>query len=266
VSDVAFTLSLPARQPAPSPVASAPSSDRAAAEVPPPPRRRRLVGAALVGFPLLVQVPFGLLIWRFDYPAILRRPPSEVLTRFAAGGEALIWIWFAYALCVVPFLLTVVALPELVDASASRRRMIRVLGIASALTQWLGLLRWTLVVPALASAYVAPGASDATRAALAVAFDTQHRLFGNLLGEHAGQLTLALWTMSLARADSSRLRRWLGRGAGGLFLLGLGDGLATTLTIPGAAVLAQLPMIAFLAWTAWMVATGAALIAKRDAQ
>lgn len=156
-------------------------------------RRSQLaIGLALAAFPLLVQLPFNLLVATFEYPDILRRPAGEVLVRFAAGGDRLTWIWYAYALCVVPFLITVIALPGALQISPGRRTMIRTLGVISATTQLIGLLRWTLVVPALSAAYAEPAASQATRDAISVAFDVQHRLFGNLLGEHVGQLTLAL--------------------------------------------------------------------------
>jgi hypothetical protein len=231
-------------------------------------RAQVAIGIALAVFPLLVQIPFNVLIATFDYPDILRRPPAEVLARFAAGGDGLVLTWYAYALCVVPFLVTVIALPEALAASPSRRHLIRALGVISALTQLVGLLRWTLVVPALASAYVDPAASEAARAAIAIAFDTQHRLFGNLLGEHVGQLTLALWTLLIATTQEVAALRWLGRLAAGLFLLGLGDGLATVISLPGAKVIGHAPLVAFLTWTAWMVATGIALLrrARRESR
>ena len=225
-------------------------------------RVRLILGFALAVFPLLVQIPFTLLGVGFDYPDILRRPPAEVLERFAAGGDSLVLTWYAYALCVVPFLLAVIVLPDALDASPERRRLIRALGVISAVTQLVGLLRWTLVVPGLASAYVDPAASAATRDAVVVAFDTQHRLFGNLLGEHVGQLTLALWTLLIATTQRHAALRWLGRVAGGLFLLGLGDGLATVIAVPGASLLGDAPLVAFLLWTAWMIATGVGLAVR----
>ena len=50
----------------------------------------------------------------FDWPGILREPAPTVLTQFTAGGDALVWTWFAtgwtYALLAVPMLLLPVAL------------------------------------------------------------------------------------------------------------------------------------------------------------
>ena len=45
-----------------------------------------LTGLALVAIPLAFNTVFALLAARFEYPDILRRPTSEVLERFRAGG------------------------------------------------------------------------------------------------------------------------------------------------------------------------------------
>ena len=44
---------------------------------------------------------FSLLARRFDYPDILRRPTSEVLARFRAGGAWLQLLWWTFALTAV---------------------------------------------------------------------------------------------------------------------------------------------------------------------
>ncbi len=79
-------------------------------------------------------------------------------------------------------------------------------------------------------------------------------------GEHVGQLTLALWTLLIATTQSVTALRWLGHLAAGLFVVGLGDGLATVILVPGAEMFAHAPLVAFLTWTVWMVATGIGLI------
>lgn len=223
-------------------------------------RMRIAIGVALAVFPLLVQIPFNILVVTFDYPDILRRPSSEVLARVTAGGDGLTWTWYAYAMCVVPFLVTLIVLPEALELPPGRRTMVRTLGVISAVTQLVGLLRWTLVVPALASASAEPAASQATRDAIAVAFDVQHRVLGNLLGEHVGQLTLAMWTLLIAGRQDCAVWRWLGRLGATLFLVGLGDGLATVIDLPGAELIGHVPLVAFIVWTAWMVASGVSLV------
>ena len=68
-------------------------------------RRTRLITAGLlIAMPILFNLFFGLLQARFDYPDILRRPPDEVLRRFAAGGPGLIALWYGFALTPALFL------------------------------------------------------------------------------------------------------------------------------------------------------------------
>jgi hypothetical protein len=232
-------------------------------------RQRVVTGAALALFPLLVQIPFGILAARFDYPAVLRLPAEVLLPRFAAGGPALVAVWLAYALCVLPFMIAVVATP----AALGRRdaRLPLVLGVVTTAAQWIGLLRWTFVVPALAARYVDPTASEATRAAIAVAFEVQHRLFGALLGEHVGQATLALWTACVSAIVSpalgARVLRPLGFTAAGLFLAGLSQGIGEPLGV-GVRALAHVPVVAFGVWSIWVIGLGARLawVARREAR
>src|SRR6266496_2677920 len=67
--------------------------------------RTRLVAASLlIAMPVLFNVFFALLQSGFEYPDILRRPPDEVLRRFAAGGERLIALWYGFALTPALFL------------------------------------------------------------------------------------------------------------------------------------------------------------------
>ncbi len=71
-------------------------------------RGTRLAGGSLIVAGILANIPFAILVARFDYPEVLRRDPAEVLLRFGAAGGSLIATWYAYVL--VAFLLAIVAL------------------------------------------------------------------------------------------------------------------------------------------------------------
>jgi hypothetical protein len=58
-------------------------------------------GVLLIAVPLAFNAAFARLAARFDYPDVLRRPTSEVLERFRAGGTGLVLIWWAFALTAV---------------------------------------------------------------------------------------------------------------------------------------------------------------------
>ncbi len=207
---------------------------------------RRWVGLGLISFPLLLQVPFTMLTATFDYPAILEREASEVLPRFA-GGVSLTWL--LYALCVVPFIAVATAAPGVI-APRSRRLMpiARTFGAITATTQLIGLLRWTFVVPVLARMYVD---SPEARPMISIAYVVQHRLFGAMLGEFVGQLTLAVWTGLISSVIASAWLKRLGYFTAAAFLLGLGH--------EAHPALRHLPMIAFIAWSVFAVWLGASL-------
>jgi hypothetical protein len=98
----------------------------------------------------------------------------------------------------------------------------------------IGFLRWVFVVPTLSQTYVSGNAT--TRAAVDVAWVTQHQFGGALLGEHLGQLLAIGWslTISVIVLRSGLLPRWLGitgLSVSALYLLNQGDVLATA--VPG---------------------------------
>ena len=134
---------------------------------------RRLAGLLLILVPLAFMICFTLLQQQFEYPDILRQPTGDVLTKFQAGGSSLIAIWYVLTLTAVLFIPLVVLLHRvLAPQEASLTLWVAtVFGIVAGLAQTLGFLRWPFLVPHLAEAYLAPGASEAQRSAAALVFE-----------------------------------------------------------------------------------------------
>ena len=65
---------------------------------------RKLTGLFFIVGAMLVNIPYTLLIMNFDYPDVLRLPTAEILTKFQAGGNALIYTWLAFAWVGLPML------------------------------------------------------------------------------------------------------------------------------------------------------------------
>jgi hypothetical protein len=80
------------------------------------------------------------------------------------------------------------------------------------LTQILGFIRWTILVPFLADAYGDPGTSEAGREAVTVAYEFANRYLGMTIGEHLGWVFQGSWVLLLSVALLRRLPlpRWLG--------------------------------------------------------
>jgi hypothetical protein len=198
----------------------------------------------------------------FDWPDILREPASVVLPAFSAGGDGLIWTWFAtawtYAILAVPLLL----LPRVLGRSDDAvLRVATVVGAASVAFSLIGFLRWVFVVPSLARSY--DGGSAATKAAVEAAWLAQHQFGGALIGEHLGEILAIAWsvTVSVVVLRSGVLPRWLGVAGlvtSVLYLLNQGDVMSTA--IPGFPVIDLAGLVGSSAWGLWVAVLGVVLV------
>ena len=123
----------------------------------------------------------------------------------------------------------------------------------AALVQFLGLIRWTFLVPFLAQV-------DADDQVVDIVFQAFHRYLGVAVGEHLGYLFTGAWTSlaGVALVQSAAVPGWLG-------VIGIAIGpvlAACSLEFVGRGwkPAERLTPIAYIAWSLWLVATGAALI------
>lgn len=227
-------------------------------------RLRRTTGALFVVGAVAFAVAATLLSSTFDWPDILREPASVVLPAFVAGGNGLIWTWFAtawtYAVLAIPILL----LPSVLGRRADPMLLAATyLGATSVVLSLIGFLRWVFVVPPLADSYVTGDVT--TKAATAAAWTAQHQFGGALLGEHLGQLLVIGWsvTLSLTILRSGVLPRWLGVTGlivSALYLLNQGDTLATA--VPGFPVWDLAGLIGSTGWGLWVAALGVTIFLR----
>lgn len=216
-------------------------------------------GLLILVFLVAASLPYSWLIEHFGYDDILREPAADILRRFHAGGPALVSAWLAFGLSALLFIPAAMALDRLLPTRGALP-----LAVASATAQAIGLLRWVLVVPGLATGYVDPAASAATRDALAVVFDAVHHYGGMVIGEMVGQLLLAAWTTLLVvQLWRSRLlpRGLAVFGAATLPLWVLGQSELLHVHIPAIPLLEVVPL-AFMGWEAWLLALAVACLVK----
>lgn len=224
---------------------------------------RRLAGLLLILVPIAFTVCFTLLQMQFEYPDILRQPTADVLTKFQAGGTGLIAVWYVLTLTAVLFI-PVVVLFHYVLASPKGSAALWVattFGVVAGLAQTFGFLRWPFLVPHLAQAYLAPGASEAQRAAAALVFEAFHRYAGMAVGEHLGYLSTSVWTflVALLMLRSPLFGRWLGA-SGMVLALGIATGL---LEPAGWELAGAINAISYLAWALWLIVVGVVLLVRR---
>lgn len=229
---------------------------------------RKLTGLFFIVGAMLVNIPYTLLIMNFDYPDVLRLPTAEILTKFQAGGNALIYTWLAFAWVGLPMLFGAIMLKRvLADEQAPFLETATTLGVIGFIVQVVGLLRWVFVVPVLARLYTDPTTDSATQAAVAAVFTAVHQYGGVILGEHMGQLLIILWMCMISGIvyKSKIFSKWvaiLGWVASAIYLLAQTELLATA--IPTFPVVDWAGLVGSLLWLVWMIVMGVYLVKYKE--
>jgi hypothetical protein len=217
-------------------------------------------GILLIALPILFNVFLAAV---FEYPNILRKPTSEVLAKFRAGGSRLLLLWWGFAMSAVLFAPAVVLLSgELVGADATLLATTTVVGVLAAAVQFLGLVRWPFLVPYLARE--AETASPARAEAIEIVFQSFNRYLGVAVGEHLGYLLTGSWSVlaGVAILQSSAVPGWLG--VAGIVIGGVLALCALEFVGPfereGWKLAGAVTPIAYIAWSLWLVAVGVFLL------
>lgn len=222
----------------------------------------RTAGSLLIAVPLIFTAGFTGLQLGFSYPDILRQPAGDVLTRFAASGLELHLSWYA---------MFAAALLMIFGAIAAglhfwtRDRLLAALsigaGMLAGLVQALGLLRWVLLVPSLAEAYVAPGAGAMDQAIAVGLFDAANHYLGMGVGEHLGYFFTATWTVLVAALLFDRQR--VLAIAGVMIGMGVVSGMLEPFGVP---LTGMINAISYTLWAIWTLVVGVLLLrGERDA-
>ena len=217
------------------------------------PARHGLTAALLVAGAVLVNVAFVGLGSVFDYPDVLNHPAGEVLATFhekQAPVSALFLLLALGAGLMAPIAVFVGRLgsSRLLGASV-------VVGIAAAVVQVVGLLRWPLLVPGLAATPQDPAAIST--------FHTLNVVLGTVVGETIGYALTAAWTVLVAIALRDRV---LGRVLSVVGLVAaalIAVGTVEPLDVPMAGLLNY---VGYVVWSVWLVAFAVRLlvVARRE--
>lgn len=224
-------------------------------------RFTQLTGLMWILVPIAFTAVFTLLQINFEYPDILRQPAGVILTKFQAGGPTLLALWYGM---LVTALLSIPAMTMLHRVIAETGKAPAFLftattfGVIAGVVQSLGFLRWSFVVPYLATTYTNPATTPAQQETLTLIFEAFHRYLGMGVGEQLGYLFTALWTVGIAVAlrQTGLIKPWLM--VPGLLI---GVGVAAGMLEPAGVEWAGLVnAIAYLLWAMWLVGVGIVLI------
>ncbi|MGL5863667.1 MAG: DUF4386 family protein [Phycicoccus sp.] len=184
------------------------------------PLPRRGTGLLLLASAVLAAIGALLLGAVFDWPAVLDEPGTTALPMFA-DAEGAIRLGFSLellsSLVLVPAALGL-AHAFSTGASASRvfaARVLATFGVAGALFQVLGWVRWPVVVPGLSERFADPTADEVSRTATPAAYDVLNAYAGGAVGEFLGWLFQAPWAigvplLALAVVGVPRWFAWVG--------------------------------------------------------
>jgi hypothetical protein len=220
-----------------------------------------LTGLLLVVVPIAFNVTFVFLQRAFEYPDILRKPTDYVLRRFKEGGAPLRRLWYAFALSAVLFTPVPVLVQQVFQPDAPWFLAVgTALGVLASAVQFLGLIRWSFLVPSLADTYTHPESTQATRESVAVVFQAFHRYAGVAIGEHLGYLFTSAWTILLCIAIVQTdvvnpLFGWLGV----VPAIGVWVGVFEETGFKAAGAINA---ISYLLWSVWLIAFGVALLLR----
>jgi hypothetical protein len=217
---------------------------------------RKLTAILLITAAVLTNVAFTALGTVFNYPDVLKEPVDDVLAAFRDDRTAVTG-WFAL-MAVAAALFAPIATGVGRLSTHRAMRLAVPVGIAAAVVQVTGLMRWPLLVPGYAADAADP--DPAVVAAAHDAFATAHRILGVIVGETLGYLLTAAWTLLVLAA--------LGHTLAGRWFTALGT-VSAVLVLAGVLSPLNLPLVdpanffGYILWSAWLVAFAVLLLRPR---
>jgi hypothetical protein len=215
----------------------------------------RRTAALMIAAAVLATVAFTVLGAVFGYPDVLKEPAADVLASFRQSQGAITAGFLALALSAALLAPVAIGVGKLSDARPMRWAV--PVGIAAAVVQVVGLLRWPLLVPGWAATNA--GSDPAAAADARAAFGTANRVLGNVIGETGGYLLTAAWTLLvLAALGTAFAGRWfvlLGAVSAVLVLAGV----LSPLNLP---VIDTANFVGYVLWSVWLVLFAVVLLVR----
>ncbi|GII00234.1 DUF4386 family protein [Planobispora takensis] len=195
----------------------------------------RKVAVLLVLGAVAANAAFAGLAAVFDYPDVLARPAAEVMDAFHRD-QAIVSALFLLLALGAGLLAPIAA-----GLAPRAGRLSLVVGTAAAVVQVAGLLRWPLIVPFVRDPET---------------FETLGTVLGTVVGETAGYLLTAAWTVMVVRALGGRVLKVWGLAAAAL----VASGVLVPFGVPGTDLA---NFAGYVVWSLWLVGLAAVLWGSR---
>ena len=207
---------------------------------------RKLTAITLIAAALLTNAGFTALGSIFNYPDVLKEPTGEILDRFREHQSS-VSVWFA-VLAASAALFAPIAIGIGKLRNDRWMKLAVPAGIAAAVVQTIGLLRWPLLVPSFASDAVSTNAATAANAR--DHFDTAHTILGYVIGETFGYILTAAWTLLVVASLGTRFagRVFAALGAVSAIMIVIG-----VLSPLGLAIIDTVNFAGYVLWSIWLI-------------
>jgi hypothetical protein len=174
-----------------------------------------IAGWLLIAESMLIFVPLIVLGSTINWPKSLSDPAAKILPLLVENASAVRFGYLVYLVYSILFwVIASLTIRVLIDEESDSiwLRIANGFGIASAVARCLGIIRWLVAMPALATLYTDPTISTSTRESISVVYHALNEYAGSV-GEVLGvSLFAGLWLaiVSVRILQTRILPRWLG--------------------------------------------------------
>lgn len=209
--------------------------------------------ALLVAEVLTVTIPVIILGKYFNFPDILRQPAETAFILFRDSQSQIIIGYYVFLLSALIYIPLTFLLNKMYEQTADKLLLqsFSGLGVATAIFQSIGFIRWIFTMPYLTNVYFS---QPERKQSVTLIYEILNRYVGMSIGEHLGFIAMGSWTILLGTIllTSNQARKWLGY---------LGIIIGTLIIVSAcehfggenASFFATINLIANSLWTVWFI-------------
>lgn len=200
-----------------------------------------------------VTAPVIILGANFNFPDILRQPAANAFALFRENQTIIVFGYYIFLISSLLFIPLSVVLQEVLYHSKNKTALNLLLGfgLATAIFQCIGFVRWIFVMPFLTESYFNNPESQKT---ITIIYEMLNRYAGMSIGEHLGFLVMGCWTicLGLMLLKHPKFKTWVGFSG---IPIGLCLIISTAEHFDGitASTFANINMIANTLWNFWLI-------------
>jgi Domain of unknown function (DUF4386) len=207
----------------------------------------------LLAMMITVTAPVIILGANFNFPDILRQPAANAFELFRENQTIIVFGYYIFLLSSLLFIPLTIILQKTLYQTKNKTalHLFFGFGLATAIFQCIGFVRWIFVMPFLTESYFNNPESQKT---ITIIYEMLNRYAGMSIGEHLGFLVMGCWTICLGfmLLKHSKFKTWVGFSG---IPIGLCLIISTAEHFGGAlsSIFADLNMMANTLWNFWLI-------------